>query len=275
MRNLGPFEAAIKGDDSELRQEAGPDAMILVAPDLSSALVVRPTTEGKQEGSVGIVREGGGSTLGRFDVPASFRVAGIGRDGKEFVLTADDGRTVHGTPAQFAVDPMLLDEEHNPHYAEQLERVFHERHLLSEEQFGTADESPAADVTLADEDAVAEACEAMVTIGEHELWLSFECGGPEKVRQLLPHTRGLLADIERIGREGAEFLWSRTVEGDETEEEKAEFLEIARPTSLVVYVSGDFSVHYEETSEVYVMDGYWLSVQFTADRTPVDHSIEA
>lgn len=275
MRELGPFEAAITGDDTELREVAGPDAMIDVAPDLSSVLVVRPTTEGKQAGTVAIVREGGGSTLAEFDVPGSFVVTGIGRDGAEFVLTADDGRTVHGTPAQWAVDPMLLDEEHNPRYAEQLEQVFHERHLLAQEQFATADVSPAADVRLADEDAVAEACEAMVTIGERELWLSFECGGPEKVRQLLPHTRALLADIERIGRDGAEFLWARHVEGDETEADKAEFLEVARPTSLVVYVSGDFAVHYEETSEVYVMDGYWPAVQFTADRTPVDHTVEA
>lgn len=275
MRELGPFKAAIEGDDTELRNVAGPDAMINIAPDLSSVLVVRPTTEDKQAGTVAIRHDGGGSTLARFGVPGSFRVTAVDRDGDEFVLTADDGRTVHGTPDQFAADPMLVDEEYNPRCAEQREQIFYERHLLPPKLFSSPEEAPAADVTLADENAIAEAGEATVTIGDDELWLSFECGGPGKVRQLLPHARALLADIERIGRDGAEFLWARTAEDDETEEDKAEFLEVARPTSLVIYVSGDFAVHYEETSEVYVMDGYWLAVQFTADRTPVVHYIEA
>lgn len=275
MQKLGPFRAAIEGDDTELREVAGPDAMISVVPDLSSALVVRPTTEGKQAGTVAVLHETGGSTLARFAVPQSFHVTGVSRDGAEFVLTAADGRTVHGTPDQFAAEPLLLNEEHNPRYAEQREQIFFERHLLPPKRFTSPAEPPAADVALADEDAVAEAGEAVVKIGDNEVWLSFECGGPGKVRQLLPHARGLLADVERIGREGAEFLWARHTEGEESEADKAEFLAVARPTSLVVYVSGDFAVHYEETSEVYVMDGYWLAVQFTADRTPVDHTVEA
>lgn len=275
MRKLGPFKAAIEGDDTELRNVAGPDAMINIAADLSSVLVVRPTTEGKQAGTVAILHEGGGSTLARFGVPGSFRVTAVDRDGDEFVLTSDDGRTVHGTPDQFAAEPLLIGEEYNPRYAEQREQIFYERHLLPPKRFSSPAESPAADRALSEPDAVVEAGEAMVTIGDEELWLSFECAGPGKVEQLLPHARALLADIERIGRDGAEFLWAGTAEDDETEEDKAEFLEVARPTSLVIYVSGDFAVHYEETSEVYVMDGYWLAVQFTADRTPVVHYLEA
>jgi hypothetical protein len=275
VRKLGPFKAAIEGDDTELRNVAGPDAIIRVAPDLSSALVVRPTSEGKQAGTVAILHEGGGSTVARFGVPRSFRVTAIDRDGEEFVLTAEDGRTVHGTPDQFAADPLLIDEEHNPRYAEQREQIFYERHLLPPKRFTSPVEPPATDAALSEPDAVIEAGEAMVKLGEDELWLSFECAGPGKVAQLLPHARELLADIERIGRDGAEFMWSRTAEADETEEDRDEFFEVARPTSLVIYVSGDFAVHYEETTEIYVMDGYWLAVQFTADRTPVIHYVDA
>jgi hypothetical protein len=275
VRELGPFTAAIEGDDTELRAEAGPDAMINIARDLSSVLVVRPTTEGKQSGTVAVLHEGGGSTLARFGVPRSFRVTAVDRDGAEFVLTADDGRTVHGTPDQFAAEPLLIGEEHNPRYAEQREQIFYERHLLPLNRFSSPAESPTTDRALADEDVVAEAGEVVVTIGDDELWLSFECAGPGKVRQLLPHARELLADIERIGRDGAEFMWARIAEDDETGKDQDEFLDVARPTSLVIYVSGDFAVHYEETSEVYVMDGYWLAVQFTADRTPVIHYVDA
>lgn len=275
MHRLELFEAAIAGDDTGLRNAAGPGAMITVAPDLACVLMVKPTTEGKQAGSVAIVHEGGGSTVARFGVPGSFRVAAVDRNGDEFVLTADDGRTVHGTADQFAAEPMLIGEEYNPRYAEQRDQIFYERHLLPLNRFASPEESPTTDRALSEPDAVIEAGEATVSIGDEELWLSFECAGPGKVRQLLPHARELLADIERIGREGAEFLWTRFAEDDETDEDREEFLEVARPTSLVIYVSGDFAVHYEETSEIYVMDGYWLAVQFTADRTPVVHYIDA
>jgi hypothetical protein len=102
------------------------------------------------------------------------------------------------------------------------------------------------------------------------VWLDFECAGPGKVTRQLPHARELLADLAGIGRVGAEFLWATDPEGD-----KAAFLEVMAPTSLVILSPGDFEIHYEGTSDVLVMDGYWLAVQFTADRTPVDHSVEA
>jgi hypothetical protein len=42
-----------------------------------------------------------------------------------------------------------------------------------------------------------------------------------------------------------------------------------------VHSNGDFVVHYERTSDVLVMDGYWIAVQFDADRTPVDEYVDA
>lgn len=133
--------------------------------------------------------------------------------------------------------------------------------------------SPATDVAISDPEAVAEAGGAMVAVGDDEVWLDFEAGEPETVMRQLPHVRGLLADLAAIGRAGAEFVWSRTP-GEATVPED-EFFELMTPTSLRIHTDGGFSVHYEHTSDVLVMDGYWLAVRFTADRTPVDEFVDA
>lgn len=267
MQNLKTFHDALRGDDAALRAEAGPDALIEIAPELSSVLVVRPGVDV----TIAIVgNENGGHLLGPVHVPASFPIASVGHEGGEFVLTSADGRTVRGTPDQFAVEPRLIRDEVNPQHDEQREQLFYETHLRPAERFRSPPESPVADVALSDPDPVAEAGEAMVRVGDREVWLSFESAGPDKVRAQLPHVRGLLADLDTIGRAGAEFLWARHGEDD-----KDEFMALATATSLVVLSNGDFEVHYEETSGVYVMDGYWLAVQFTADRTPVEDLVEA
>jgi hypothetical protein len=270
VENLKTFHDALQGDDHALRAEAGPDALIQIAPELSSVLVVRPGVDV----TLAIVgNENGGHLLGTVYVPASFPIASVGQEGGEFVLTSTDGRTVRGTPDQFAVEPRLIRDEVNPRHDEQREQLFYETHLRPAQRFSSPSESPAADVALSDPDAVAEAGEAMVRVGDRDVWLSFDCAGPEKIREQLPHVRGLLADLDTIGRVGAEFLWAR-YEGD-PEDDKAEFMALATASSLVVLSNGDFEVHYEETSGVYVMDGYWLAVQFSADRTPVEDLVEA
>jgi hypothetical protein len=271
VQNLKTFHDALQGDDRALRAEAGPDAMIQLAPDLSSVLVARPGI-GVTIAIVGS-ENGGGSVLRDLHVPTSFAVAAVGRDGGEFVLTSADGRTVRGTPDQFAVEPRLIREEVNPRHDEQRDQLFYETHLRPPRRFSSPSESPAADVALSEPDAVADAGEAMVRIGEREVWLSFECAGPGKVREQLTHVRGLLAELDVVGRAGAEFLWAR-YEGDD-KGDKAEFMSLATATSLVLLSTGDFEVHYEETSGVYCMDGYWLAVQFAADRTPVEDLVEA
>jgi hypothetical protein len=66
-----------------------------------------------------------------------------------------------------------------------------------------------------------------------------------------------------------------TTEGDKTESDKAGFFAGMTATSLVIYLTGDFELHYEEAGETFFMEGYWPSVQFLADRTPVGFIIEA
>lgn len=273
MQNLKTFHDALRGDDRALRAEAGPDAMIQLAPDLSSVLVARPGT-GVTIAVVGS-ENGGGSVLRDLHVPTSFAVAAVGRDGGEFVLTSADGRTVRGTPDQFAVEPRLIRKEVNPRHDEQRDQLFYETHLRPPTRFSSPSESPAADVALSDPDAVADAGEAVVKIGDRDVWLSFERAGPGKVREQLTHVRGLLADLDAIGRAGAEFLWARYEKHHDESDDEAEFMSLTTATSLVVLSTGDFEVHYEETSGVYVMDEYWLAVQFTADRTPVEDLVEA
>ncbi|MDQ3790064.1 MAG: hypothetical protein M3422_22825, partial [Actinomycetota bacterium] len=273
MRNLKTFQAALGGDDAELREQAGPGALICLAPELSSAFVVWPGADGTQNARVAIIgtEEGGGNALADVHVPTSFPVISVERNGGEFVLTSADGRTVHGTPEQFAQEPLLLVDEDDPRYTEQRDQLFYETHLRPLDRFAALDmDSPETDIALSNADAVAAAGEAMVAFGDDEVWLNFECAGPEKVMQQIPHARGLLADLTAIGRAGAEFVWSRTTDEDKAGIGEDAFFELMTPSSLVVHSNGDFVVHYERTSDVLVMDGYWIAVQFDADRTPVD-----
>jgi hypothetical protein len=278
VRNLNTFQAALRGDDAELREQAGPGALICLAPELSSAFVVWPGADGTQNARVAIIgtEEDGGDALADVHVPASFRVTAVDHVGGEFVLTGEDGRTVHGTPDQFAVEPRLLPDEHHPGHAARRDQLFFETHMRPPVRFASlTTDTPDTDVALSNADAVAAVGEAMVAFGEDTVWLNFECAGPEKVNQQLPHVRGLLADLADIARVGAEFVWARSSEEDRAEIGEAEFFELMTPSSLVVLSDGDFEIHFEGTSGVLVMDGYWIAVQFTADRTPVMDYVEA
>ena len=179
--------------------------------------------------------------------------AGIGEHGDEFVLTAADGRTVHGTLDQFMASPKLFAPDDRIAYLEQLEQVFFDRHLLRPRPFGPRRQAPTTDVV----------------VGDAEVWLDFDCAWPEKVRQLLPHARRLLADLTRIGRDGAEFLWANDPYGDE-----ATFFDVMTPTGLIIFLTGDFEIHYERTNGVLCFEGHWRTVQFTSARRPVDHWTE-
>lgn len=273
------FQAALRGDDAELRAEAGQDALVCVAPELSSVFVVRPGADGTQHARIAIIggnAGGGGSVIADVRVPASYRVTSVEQDGGEFVLTSADGRTVHGTPDQFAQEPQLLTDEDDPRYEEQRDQIFYETHLRPPVRFASLDmDTPATDIAIGDPEAVAAAGEALVAFGDDEVWLDFECAGPEKVMRQIPHARGLLADLAAIGRAGAELVWSRTTDEDRAEIGEDAFFELMTPSSLVVLTNDDFVVHYERTSDVLVMDGYWIAVRFTADRTPVDEFVDA
>jgi hypothetical protein len=279
VEKLKTFQAALRGDDAELRAQAGQDAIISVAPQLSSVFVVWPGADGEQHARIaieGTIPGGGGDAIADVHLPASFRVASVEQDGDEFVLTSADGRTVHGNPDQWAQEPRLRIDEDDPRYTEQRDQLFYETHMRPPKRFASLDmDAPTTDVALSNAEAVAEAGQAMVAFGDDEVWLNFECAGPEKVMQQLPHVRGLLADLTDLGRAGAEFVWSRTTDEDKAEIGEDEFFELMTPTSLVVLSAGDFEVHYEQTNDVLVMDGYWLAVQFTADRVPVDSFVDA
>ena len=100
--------------------------------------------------------------------------------------------------------------------------------------------------------------------------------GMRKLRRLPepPVVRVKLAEGELRGSiDLSQFGKPELLKDDE--DDKTEFLSLTTATSLVVLSTGDFEIHYEETSGVYCMDGYWLAVQFTADRTPVEHLVEA
>lgn len=272
MLDHDTFAAALRGREARLRDEVGPDAIVCVARELSSVFVVQPGEDGRQTGTLG-----GPGQVAVIRLPRTFQVRSVTQDGDEFVLTDADGRTARGTPRQFTAWPMLLDESVNPHYDEQLEATLLTTHLLPHPRETTVD-CPRTDRALNGPEVaeILQAGEAMVTVGEDDMWLLFDNARPEKIEELLPHTRALLADIEAIGRAGAEFLWNSGEDDGEDDTERAEFLAMAAPTSLVVYLTGDFAIHYEQLSDTeFYMDGYWPAVQFRADRTPVDHYVDA
>lgn len=299
MLDFDIFTAALKGDETRLRDEVGPDAIVCVASELGHVLVVQPGEDGRQRGTVG-----GPGQVAEVRLPRTFTVTQVTHDDTQFVLTDARGRVARGTPDQFAWSPMILDAEVNPAYDEQFEAVLLDTHRIPHDRDTDLD-GPRTDPSLSGPE-IAEllrAGDATVVDGETELWLHFENAWPEKIEELLPHARTLLAAIDTLGRTGAEFLWNQAEEDEDGEEDEPDladededgdhdeeddedeygevaseedFFELAKPTSLVVYVTGDFAIHYEELSDTYFyMDGYWPAVRFRADGTPVDHYVAA
>jgi hypothetical protein len=267
------FGAALRGDDARLRDAAGPDGVFCVDTDAHNIFLVRNEADGTQSGTLGSF-----GSVSVVDLPRSFRVVGISHDGAEFVLTAADGRVARGTATQFTAHPRIVAEELNPRHDEQLTEIFLRTHELSElSQLDKPYPPPSAgpDLDGAELAEILRVGQALVTVGDHEVWLTFDCADPEKVAELLPRARELLMDIDRLSRDGAELLWTMTTEGDKTESDKAGFFAGMTATSLVIYLTGDFELHYEEAGETFFMEGYWPSVQFLADRTPVGFIIEA
>ncbi|MFL6119203.1 hypothetical protein [Actinophytocola sp.] len=271
MLALETFADALRGNAERLRQEAGAGALICVAPELSSVFVVG-TADGKQTGTVAVVERG---LVGAVELPRSFQVREVARDGGQFVLTSADGRVARGTPEQFTTWTRIVAEGVNPRFDEHLAEILVNTHQIPVRDLAGADDTPATDPALRNVEEISRVGEAMVTVGDEEVWLTFENAWPEKVVELVPHVRELLAALETLGRTGAEFLLARTTTAQGSDEDRAEFLARMRASSLVVYLSGDFELHYEGVSGTYYLDGYWPSVQFLANGTPVDHAIEA
>ncbi|MGW6745284.1 hypothetical protein ACWGDX_31870 [Streptomyces sp. NPDC055025] len=267
MRDLKVFAAALTGEDTLARSLAGPDGVLCVAPALSSVFLVEPAAGGGQTGTVAVVGASGGGMVSLVELPRSFRVLRIGHDQDGYVLTGEDGRSVRGTPAQFAARPKLVGREHNPAYEEHLEEAFLATHLIPADG-GTAHAGTGDGTQYGQYGGTVHAAGL-------DIELSFDRAGPEKTAALLPHARRLVADFARIRRAATEFLHAWGAEGDGTdEEERLGFAAAMVPTDLVVYRSGDFEVAFEDTSGTYFLDGYWPNIVFRADMTPVDLTVE-
>ncbi|WP_019632693.1 hypothetical protein [Actinomadura atramentaria] len=267
MHESGVFRAALDGDESRVRALAGPDGFVCVAPDLASVLLVQPDGD-EQRATVAVLGRGG--TVQALPVPRSFRVTAVERDGGEFVLTAADGRRVRGTPRQFASFTRIVEPALNPSYAEHLADPFLAAHTLPG---GRGGHPPVRDAVLGEVAFDPSTGSYEATAGE--LLIMFDNAGADRVEELLPHVRGLLAAMDEIGPAAVAHLWDWGATGDETAEEKAAFLAEVRPTSLVVYRSGDFELHFEKVPDGAFLDGYWPVVLHRADGRPVDVFVDA
>ncbi|MQS16321.1 hypothetical protein F7Q99_29930 [Streptomyces kaniharaensis] len=270
MPNSRIIASALNGDAEELRRVVGPGSLMCIAPELSSVFVVRTAADGEQTATVALP----GSTM-FVQLPRSFQVRHIGHDSERFTLTSTDGRSVAGTPRQFTACYKVIVEKHNPWYEEHVEEAFLATSLLPDGLLPPHIRHVDTDPVLGEPRVEGRIAETSVTTPGRRLEMWFDCAGPEKIAELLPHARRLVAEFEHIRRDGTEFIWTTFAEGDETEEEKARFPEVMTPNTLVVYRSGDFEVHFGEPESRYFMDGYWPAVQYRADMTPVHVTVEA
>jgi hypothetical protein len=201
MLSLSVYEAALRG-------EGRLDGVACVAPELSSVFHVVG-----REGALAMVGATGGGSVSVVDVPASFVIERIERDGAQFVVTAADGRQVRGTPEQFANQPFLIGPDVNPAYEQQLEREW----LRIGDRSGS----------MFDTDFLT------VRAGELELEVGFDSHRPrmaEAERILASFDLVLARAIERLG-DGAP-PWP--------------------PGTLIIYRSGDFALHFDsETDDGY------------------------
>ncbi|MFD8783644.1 hypothetical protein [Kitasatospora sp. NPDC059599] len=270
MPNSRIIASALNGDTEELRRAVGAGGLICVAPELSSVFVVRTAADGAQTATVDLP----GSTA-FVRLPRSFRVRRIGHDSERFTLTSADGRSVTGTPRQFSTGYKVIAEEHNPWYEQHVEEAFLATGLRPEGLLPTRILHVGTTPEPAEPRPEGRTAGSAAAVPGRRLEMWFDSAGPEKTAELLPHARRLVAEFDRIRRDGTAFIWTAFAEGDETEEEKARFPEVMTPHTLVVYRSGDFEVHFEEPGNRYFMDGYWPAVQYRADLTPVHVTIEA
>lgn len=112
------------------------------------------------------------------------------------------------------------------------------------------------------------------TVAGFELWICLDTSEAERVEALLPLARRVLADFERLAVVATAYLWEWGDDGENRPGEKEAFPSVMVPNALVLDSEGGFAVHFEDRGEYY-MDGYWPSVWFDEDFTPVDVVIEA
>ncbi|URM91278.1 hypothetical protein LUW75_16275 [Streptomyces sp. MRC013] len=277
MRGPEVFARALRGDRASLETlRRGAHVLCVVEP-LSTVLRVVAEPDGGQEAVLATVGASGGGTVLRLAVPRAFRIDGAGHDATHLVLRAVDGRTVRATPGQFGTHVRLLPPDHNPLYEEQSTEAFLAAPLLPRGDWPPGPHPSGA---------------GRGPRGDHLRPGPGGLRGRGHARRPVPATvvrrrrrredrgtgaprRRLAEALPSIGAAGGEFLRSRAADGTEPAEEKARFLDALRPGGLVVYRSGGFEVHFDDTSADYFPEGYWPAVRYRADRTPVSVSVEA
>ncbi|HEX5401560.1 MAG TPA: hypothetical protein VFX16_04575 [Pseudonocardiaceae bacterium] len=101
-----------------------------------------------------------------------------------------------------------------------------------------------------------------------ELPISFDSAGFDRVTALLPRARRLATDIAGLHDRARDLIWFTGADGTETPAERERFESVVRPSHLAVFGTGDFEVCFEDDGS-YFPDGYWITVCYRADTTPV------
>jgi hypothetical protein len=101
----------------------------------------------------------------------------------------------------------------------------------------------------------------------------FDSAGPERVTELLPHTRRLVSDIAGLQLRAFDLIWEPGPEGTVPPGTRELFDSVVRPITLTVFRTGDFELCFEDGG-TYVEDCYWIAVTFRADATPVHAYID-
>jgi hypothetical protein len=264
------FEAALNdGDETGLREAAGPDGRFCLDRERHDALLVFTMADGFQAGNVfvtGMRRK----IVSRLDMPRSFQVRDVHREGREFIVTGCDGQAARGTAWQFAACPRLIREEDgNPAYQDQLAEVFLSTHLLPDPELPAEAFPPIHDPVLGEVTFHSEHYEAQVEYAGKELWVWFDAAGPDKATELLPHARRLVAGFADLHARGLDMIWERCADGTEPPGTREHFASVMQPASLTIFRSGDFEVNFEDHTGTYIEEYYWFSVGYRADTVPV------
>ncbi|MCL2848733.1 MAG: hypothetical protein FWE61_01650 [Micrococcales bacterium] len=111
------------------------------------------------------------------------------------------------------------------------------------------------------------------------LFVSFiQCGDRAEVEAHLPVLNSILERLPALWPEAVRFLWEARAREPRTEETKQRFLAAWTVMGVGIFSDGSFAIHLcderEEFKEWFFDHGYWPAVQFSADGTAEDWTIE-
>jgi len=268
---------AVQGDAAPLLENLPEGAVAGIARSLNSVFVVETGTDGRQTGTVALAGPTHWPVFGVQDIPCSFRVERIDHDDKHWILHAADGRTLTATPGQFANQPPVLSQDHNPRYQAHLEQSWE---AIARMYANDAPDRPVPEIS----DEVLGGFEFDEDLYEYsatfeppsdQVYVHFGAAEPERIKALLPSVRAVLEDYERIRQAGLRYLWELGPDEQTSEEAEAEFFREPIAFRLDVYYSGDFKLNYSDGGAGYFTDGYWMAVHFRGeDATPVKVSMK-